>query len=87
MFSGVQKSVREWTFTLLNEFLFWELKSQWTFKFLKVDFRGQNPLDWKVPDIIEKLLNGLVWPIWTSETQVMAKKKVGSQIGSLTPDH
>ncbi len=31
--------------------------------------------------------NGLVWPIWTSPTQVMAKRKVGSQIGSLSPDH
>jgi hypothetical protein len=25
--------------------------------------------------------------IWTSKTQVMAKRKVGSQIGSLTPNH
>jgi hypothetical protein len=31
--------------------------------------------------------NGLSWPIWTSATQVMAKRKVGSQIGSLTPNH
>jgi hypothetical protein len=31
--------------------------------------------------------NGLAWPIWTSETQVMAKRKAGSQIGNLTPDH
>jgi hypothetical protein len=31
--------------------------------------------------------NGLAWPIWTSITQVMAKRKAGSQIGSLTPDH
>jgi hypothetical protein len=31
--------------------------------------------------------NGLAWPIWTSETQVMAKRKVGSQTGNLTPDH
>jgi hypothetical protein len=31
--------------------------------------------------------NGFAWAIWTSEAQVMAKRKVGSQIGSLTPDH
>jgi hypothetical protein len=30
---------------------------------------------------------GLAWPIWTSATQVMAKRKAGTQIGSLTPDH
>jgi hypothetical protein len=31
--------------------------------------------------------NGLTWAIWTSTTQVMAKRRVGSQIGSLTPHH
>ncbi len=31
--------------------------------------------------------NGLAWPIWTFVTQVMAKRKTGSQIDSLTPDH
>jgi len=31
--------------------------------------------------------NGLAWAIWTSAAQVMAKRKVGSQIGNLTPDH
>jgi len=31
--------------------------------------------------------NGLARPIWTLKTQVMAKRKVGSQIGSLTHDH
>jgi hypothetical protein len=30
--------------------------------------------------------NGLAWPIWTFATQVMAKRKVGSQTGSLTLD-
>jgi len=29
----------------------------------------------------------LAWAIWTSTTQVMAKRKAGSQTGSLTPDH
>jgi len=31
--------------------------------------------------------NGLAWAIWTSATQVMAKRRAGSQISSLTPDH
>jgi hypothetical protein len=31
--------------------------------------------------------NGLAWAIWISEAQVMAKRRVRSQIGSLTPDH
>jgi hypothetical protein len=31
--------------------------------------------------------NGLTWVIWTSATQVMGKRRAGSQIGSLTPDH
>jgi hypothetical protein len=35
----------------------------------------------------ENVQNGLARPIWTSTTQVMAKRKAKSQIGSLTPDH
>jgi hypothetical protein len=31
--------------------------------------------------------NGLAWAIWIFATQVMAKRKAGSQIGTLTPDH
>jgi hypothetical protein len=31
--------------------------------------------------------NGLARTIWTSATQVMAKRKAGSQIASLTLDH
>jgi hypothetical protein len=31
--------------------------------------------------------NELAWVIWTSIAQVTGKRKVGSQIGSLTPDH
>jgi len=31
--------------------------------------------------------NGVALPIWTSEAQVMGKRKVGSQTASLTPDH
>jgi hypothetical protein len=31
--------------------------------------------------------NGLAWAVWTSAAQVMGKRRAGSQIGSLTPDH
>jgi hypothetical protein len=31
--------------------------------------------------------NGLVWAIWTSTTQVMAKRKARSQISNLILDH
>jgi len=31
--------------------------------------------------------NGLAWAIWTSTSQVMAKRRAGSQTNSLTPDH
>jgi hypothetical protein len=31
--------------------------------------------------------NGLAWAIWTFSAQVMDKRRAGSQIGSLTPDH
>jgi hypothetical protein len=31
--------------------------------------------------------NGLALAIWTSAAQIMGKRKAGSQIGSLTPDH
>jgi hypothetical protein len=31
--------------------------------------------------------NGLPWAIWTSVAQVTVKRKAGSQIGNLTPDH
>jgi hypothetical protein len=31
--------------------------------------------------------NDLAWAIWTYVAQVMAKRRAGSQIGSLTPDH
>jgi len=55
-------------------------------------FRGQNSMACDVLYIIEKLLERrcLKWVallIWTSKKKVMAKRRVGSQIGSLTPDH
>jgi hypothetical protein len=31
--------------------------------------------------------NALAFSIWTSAAQVMGKRRVGSQTGSLTPDH
>jgi len=31
--------------------------------------------------------NGFTWAIWTSTTHVMAKRRAGSQIGNLTPNH
>jgi len=31
--------------------------------------------------------NGLAWAIWTYAAQVMAKRRVKSQTGSLTPNH
>jgi hypothetical protein len=30
--------------------------------------------------------NGLAWAIWTFATQVMDKRRFGSQTGNLTPD-
>jgi hypothetical protein len=45
-----------WTSTLPSELPLWELKSQWTPKSSNSDCRGQNPLNWGVLYIIEKLL-------------------------------
>jgi len=56
MFLGMCESVREWTSTLTIELPLWELESLWTPESSKSDYRGQNPLDWKVPYIIRKLL-------------------------------
>jgi hypothetical protein len=56
MLPWVQESVREWTLTLPRELPLWELESQWTFECLESDCRGQNPMDWGVFYIIEKLL-------------------------------
>jgi hypothetical protein len=54
--SGVKESVREWTLTLPRELPPWELESQWTLECSGSDFRGQNPMDWRVIYIIRKLL-------------------------------
>jgi hypothetical protein len=53
------------------------VKTQWLEKFF---ISMEN--SWNL-----NILNGLASPIWTFETQVMAKRRVGSQIDSLTPDH
>jgi hypothetical protein len=55
MFLGVQESVREWTLTLPSELPPWELESQWTPESSESNCRGQNPLYWGVPYIIEKI--------------------------------
>jgi len=31
--------------------------------------------------------NGLAWAIWTFAVQVMAKRRIGNQIGKWTPNH
>jgi hypothetical protein len=56
IFSGVQKNVREWTFTLSRKLLLWELESWWTSKFSENNYKGQNSLDWGNFYIIGKLL-------------------------------
>jgi len=34
----------------------WELECWWIPKSSRINFKGQNPLDWKIPYIVEKLL-------------------------------
>ncbi len=81
------------TFHVLGSVRECELESWWTSEFSKRDCKGQNPLDHKIPFIVEKrswnidVQNGITWPIWVIKTQVMAKKKVENQIGNLTLDH
>jgi hypothetical protein len=56
MLPGVQKSVRERTFTLPSELPFWELESRWTPESSNSNFKGQNRMDWGIPYTIGKLL-------------------------------
>jgi hypothetical protein len=95
---GTRECERVWesTLTLLSKLPCWELDSRWTPSGLLklqreisksktlflVDFFIPLKIYWKVD-----VQNGLAWPIWTFETQVMAKRKAGSQIASLTPNH
>jgi len=53
---GMKESVKEWTLTPPRELPPWELESRWTLEFLKSNYKGQNPLDWKIIYIIENLL-------------------------------
>jgi hypothetical protein len=53
---GVQKSVRERTFTLPSELPCWELKSQWTPECSKSDCKGQNLMAQGSLHTIEKIL-------------------------------
>jgi len=55
--------------TLPRELPLWELESQWILEFSKIDYRGQNPLDWRVIYIIGKLLK-LKCLKWTSMTHL-----------------
>jgi hypothetical protein len=53
---------------------------------------GKTPFIWVFLVSLERSWsvdneNGLALAIWTSLTQVMGKRRAGSQIGSLTPDH
>jgi hypothetical protein len=89
---GVKESVREWTLTAPRELSLWELESRWTPESSKSDYRGQNPMDWRVIYTIEKLLKRrcLKWACithWTSKTLVRAKRKACSQIGNLILNH
>jgi len=65
----------------------WE--SSGTPECLEFDSIDQNTLHWGVLGVIGKVdvQNDLALVIWTSAPQVMGKRRVGSQTGSLTPDH
>jgi hypothetical protein len=82
---GSVRECEEWTSTLPSELPLWELEFWWTPKFSKSNYKGQNPLDWKVLYIIGNFLERRCpkWAcitIWVIKTQVMAKRRVESQI-------
>jgi hypothetical protein len=96
---GSAKSVREWTLTLPSELPCWELvrigvpkglpkfqRAFWGVKTWLVSFFISMESSWSVG-----VENGLALPIWTSETQVMAKRRPESRTPEsppvLTPDH
>ncbi len=54
--SGVQENVREWTFTLSRQLPLGELEYRRTLESSGNNYRGQNPLVWKVFYIIRNLL-------------------------------
>jgi len=52
----------------------WELESQWIPKSSKSNYKGQNPMDWRVPYIIEKLLE--LWCLkWAFMTHLDTSNK------------
>ncbi len=86
------KRVWEWKLTLPSELSFWKLESRGSPEPLESDCKGKTPCIEEFFTSLESywsvdVYNGLTWPVWTSATQVMAKRKVGSQIGNLIPDH
>jgi len=83
--------MREWTLTLPRQLPLWEMESQWTLEISENDLRGQNSMACSVLYIIGKLLKRrcLKWARISHlefETQVMAKRRAGSQIANLTPN-
>jgi hypothetical protein len=59
---------------------------------LEFENKAQNTSHWGVLGVIGKswsvdVQNGLALVIWTSATQVMSKRRAGSQTGNLSPDH
>jgi hypothetical protein len=69
-----------------------DLESSGTPECSELDSKAQNTSHWGVLGFIERswsvdVENGLALAIWTSIAQVMGKRRVGSQTGSLTPDH
>jgi hypothetical protein len=69
-----------------------DLESSGTPKCLELDSKAQNTLHWDVLGVIGKALKRR-YRKWAridhleSAAQVMGKRKVESQTGSLTPDH
>jgi hypothetical protein len=63
----------------------WELESRWTPETSKSDCKGQNLSLGRILYIIGNILKRRC-PKWVCMTQVMAKRKDGSQIGNLTPN-
>jgi hypothetical protein len=55
-FLKMQKNVKEWVHMLPSGFPLWELESQRTSEYLKINLKGQNSLDWKVHYAIGNIL-------------------------------
>jgi len=86
------ENVKQWAHTLPSGLPFWKLKSRWTPKFSKSILTSQNSLNGVFFYTIWKNLKHrcLKWGhiiIWVLTTQIMAKRKVESQIVNLTPNH